>query len=659
MTKSLLRNLLLFACRGAVMRNATLTLIYAAAFTLSLCLAYELRFDFEVSAKWDANRWLIWPVVILLKLALMFVFGQFDGLLFHFGTPDLRRIVAACGVSTALIVAMRAAHGVVFAPPLGVAFADFGLSVAILCTLRFTLRWARRHGFAPVVPAGKKPRRVAIVGAGECGVVLAKELLAKPWLALQPVAFFDDFRGKRSSAVGLPVAGSPDEIGDFKGELHLDEILIAMPSASAKRLGEVVTLCQEAGLPCRTLPALDQIALGHVSVNRLRPVEIQDLLGREPVVISMDAVRHLIAGRTVMVTGAGGSIGSELCRQCASFGPAKLLLVERSEPQLFAIEQELLATADRACVVPLIGDITREERMREIFNAHRPDVIFHAAAHKHVPMMEAQPGEAIRNNVFGSAQLIDLAVEMGVERFVLISTDKAVNPSSVMGATKRLAECYVQSRAAQTPATKLMGVRFGNVLGSSGSVVPIFTRQIAEGGPVTVTDPEMTRFFMTIPEAVTLVLQSAALGEGGEIFVLDMGQPVRILDLANQMIALSGLRPDVDIAIAFTGLRPGEKMHEELSHGAEEMTPTAHRKIRRLISTPRACDELQRALAELAAAVADAGAEPAKLRQALMRAVPDYRPAVKPPQKSVLSGFIPSANHVETRDAVGLTTNGH
>jgi len=355
---------------------------------------------------------------------------------------------------------------------------------------------------------------------------------------------------------------------------------------------------------------------------------MEDLLGGIPVRIKTNAIRDLLDSRTVMVTGAGGSVGSELCRQILSFKPATLVLVERSEPHVFAIEQELLASRTGTLIVPLLGDITGSGRMRYIFDRFRPQVIFHAAAHKHVPMMEHQPAEAIRNNVIGTALLADLAIEHGIDRFVLISTDKAVNPSSVMGATKRCAETYLQSLMTRSCTTKFTGVRFGNVLGSSGSVVPTFAKQIAAGGPVTVTHPEVSRFFMTIPEAVTLVLEAFALGKGGDIFMLDMGEPIKIVDLAMQMIRLSGLKPHEDIEIVFTGLRPGEKLEEVLSYRLENVTQTEHPQISRLVSPVQDYNHVRPLIDELALAAEDLGLSADELKELLVKAAPEYTPFI-------------------------------
>jgi FlaA1/EpsC-like NDP-sugar epimerase len=385
----------------------------------------------------------------------------------------------------------------------------------------------------------------------------------------------------------------------------------------------VVAVLQQSSIEMRTVPSMSQLATGQVKVTALRPVEIQDLLGRAAVEVDNTNVQELLAGQVVMVTGAGGSIGSELCRQIAAFGPEKLILVERSEPQLFSIEQELLEFGHPVEIVPLVADILEVARMDRIFRDHSPDAVFHAAAHKHVPMMEHQPAEAVKNNSIGTAHLATLALHHRVGHFVLVSTDKAINPTSVMGASKRLAEMFLQALDATSDhATKFMAVRFGNVLGSSGSVVPTFARQIAAGGPVKVTHPDMTRYFMTIPEAVLLVLHSTAQGEGGEIFVLDMGKPIKILDLARQMIKLSGLQPERDIEIQLIGLRPGEKLFEELSHAGENIRPTGHPKIMRFVAQPLPYTFVKTAIDEFVRCINIA--EPWQVKKMLKELIPEY-----------------------------------
>ncbi len=640
-------------------RILVLSGIYTAVLSWCLWLAYELRFDFDVPDRFEPNLVTITLTVLAIKLVCLFFSSQFDGLLSYFSTPDLKRMFIACTGAAFFISLVNLIGGLQFAPPRGVILTDYVLTLLALCATRLGFRFMRLRNYRQTGDKSHKLSRVAIVGAGDSGAALARDLLDKPWHGMIPVAFFDDFRHQISRMHGIPIAGQPEEIAAFKSKYRIDEIIIAMPSAPAKRIHEIVDIIRKVDLPCRTIPSIGQLATGRVAVSTLRPVEIEDLLGREPVEIESEAVKHIIAGRCVMVTGAGGSIGSELCRQILSFGPSKLLLVERSEPGLFVIEQELHGLRNDGTVVPIIADIGNRDRMTSIFRRFAPQVIFHAAAHKHVPMMEAQPGEAIRNNIFGTAQIAELAITYGVERFVLISTDKAVNPTSVMGATKRMAELYIQSLLTRTNTTKFMAVRFGNVLGSSGSVVPTFTRQIRAGGPITVTHPDITRFFMTIPEAVSLVLQSAALGKGGDIFMLDMGKPVRIVDLAVQMIELSGFKPYEDIDIVFTGMRPGEKMHEELSLTHENVTPTKHPKIRRLASEPQHHTFIRAFVDEIAAALVTDESDGEALKAQLNRAIPEYTPesirlqngSAQPRIEAASQSELPEQHHLTTRIA--------
>lgn len=610
-------------------RSPLLVAVYGGIFAVSLWLAYQFRFDFVVPAPYAGHIVLALIWILPFKLLCLRLFGHFDGYLSYFGTPDLGRIFSAVGASSGILLVVWAVAGLAFVPPRGVILADFVLSLGGISATRLALRLFRERYLAPKTKSGKVPRRVAIVGAGDVGAALARELMSKRWLALQPVAFFDDFKNSRATIHGLPLLGPPEALldpkRDFKRKLRIQDVIIAMPSAPAKRVREVVKVLQQAELKMQTVPSMAQLATGQVKVSALRSVEIQDLLGRASVEIDSENVGRLLEGQVVMVTGAGGSIGSELCRQIASFKPAKLILVERSEPHLFAIEQELLENAPSINLVPLVADILEVSRMEQIFNEFAPQTVFHAAAHKHVPMMESQPAEAVKNNSIGTAHLATLAAHHRIDRFVLISTDKAINPTSVMGASKRLAEMFLQAlHASGDSPTKFMAVRFGNVLGSSGSVVPIFSRQIAAGGPVKVTHPEMTRYFMTIPEATRLVLQSAALGEGGEIFVLDMGKPVKILDLARQMIELSGLVPGSDIEISITGLRPGEKLFEELRHEGENLRTTNHSKIMRFVTKPLPLSFVKTAIEEFVRCINVA--EPDQVKAMLKALIPEYRP---------------------------------
>lgn len=624
-------------------RLLVVLVVYSMGLVASFWLSYQLRFDFNVPADEQLAGAFHALWILPIKLCLMLLIGQFAGLLSYFSIPDLRRLLLALGATSFFICFVWFVSSGRAAPPRSVIMADFLLSVLFLSASRLFFRMVREHYFSTASLWNPHVLRVGIVGAGYAGATLARELSVKRHLGLRPVVFFDDDPEKENTRVhDIRVVGAPERLLQLQTKLNLHRVIIALPSASGKRIREIVAILQKAGIKFETVPTLDQLATGKVKVTQLRPVDIQDLLGRDAVELEMDNIQNLLYGQTVMVTGAGGSIGSELCRQIASFHPKRLLMVEQSEVQMFLIEQEMIALGHGPISVPLIADILDYPRMDAVFKEHKPGVVFHAAAHKHVPMMEKHPGEAIKNNTLGTAQLAELALEYQVSRFVLISTDKAINPTNVMGATKRLAEIFLQSLAASEPSqTRFMAVRFGNVLGSSGSVIPTFHKQIAAGGPITVTHPEVTRFFMTIPEAVGLVLQSAAQGEGGEIFVLDMGKPIKIVDLARQLIELSGLEPGSDIEIQFTGLRPGEKLYEELSHQGENCVATNHPKILRFISRAQTLKTVQEQIRELTRNLHDVNADHIKLL--LKKAVPEYVPHL-----TTLSQPSPTPAEVET-----------
>lgn len=456
-------------------------------------------------------------------------------------------------------------------------------------------------------------RAALIVGAGEGGRMVLREMVRNPQLGLRPVGFVDDDPAKQRTRVdGVRVQGRIKDLTRLLDELEPDEIIIAIPSAPGTLRADVLRAGRSRGVPVRTLPTvfeLLQAGEGRV-VRQVREVGVEDVLGREPVRMELDRVGAYLRDRTVLVTGAGGSIGGELCRQIARVGPAKLVLLDHAEDNLFRIERELIEDRQvpEGLVASVIADVKEGDRIREVLKEHRPEVVFHAAAYKHVGLMEANPVEAVRNNAIATRQLARLCGESEVDRFVLVSTDKAVRPATAMGASKALAELAVESAAQRWTSTRYSCVRFGNVLGSSGSVVPIFQRQIARGGPVTVTDPEMTRYFMTIPEAVQLVIQSGSVGRSGEILVLDMGRPVKIMQLARDMIELSGLRPDEDIAIEVVGPRPGEKLHEELFNGFETPAATDAERIQRAERTPFGPDAVEAMFDEIALLVLEGDA---------------------------------------------------
>jgi len=619
---------------GVFCRRAILIMLVAAVLGAVRWLAYQLRFDFDVPRQYQLQLINQWSWVIALQLVCLLLAGQFSGIYRYFSIPDILHLAYAMLVSAAVLYVIRL-EDIGFSPPRGVILVQCLLGFVALGGMRTAWRVAYEKYYSKKGRFCSRLRPVGIIGAGDAGASLIGDLRAHPRLGLVPVVVFDDDRGKwRSHLHGIRVVGPPESIERFRRKLAFDEVIIAMPSASPKRLAEIVTLLQKSRIKYVTVPGIDQLTAGNVHISQVRSVRIEDLLGRDSVDLRVDEIRGVVKDRIVLVTGAGGSIGSELCRQLATFQPARLLLLDQSEVQLFQIEQELIQLGHGPVIQPLIADILDEARIRGIFVQHRPSVVFHAAAHKHVTLMEAQPSEAIKNNALGTACLAAAALEHGVERFVMISTDKAVNPTSVMGASKRLAEIFLQAFAkSHAGKTRFTAVRFGNVLGSSGSVIPIFEKQIAQGGPVTITHPDVVRYFMTIPEAVGLVLQSCALGDGGEIFVLDMGKPVKIADLARQMILLSGLQPGRDIEVKFVGLRPGEKLFEELQYLHGNCAATTHPRILRLTSPPRPLDHVRAVLAKFRDALHTS--TPDQLRSMLADVLPEYTPWVPQPGPSL------------------------
>jgi FlaA1/EpsC-like NDP-sugar epimerase len=601
-------------------RRLTLAGVHLGLWACSFALAFGLRFDFA----WPdyplaLTVWL--PVLLIARLAAFYALGLFRGMLRYTGARDLIAIVGATTVSTALLAV--GAFGGVDRIPRSIPLIEWLCAIVLVGGTRLGVRaiWTMFRSDTDEEP--QERRRILIVGAGDAGEMLLREIQKKQRGRFDVVGFLDDDSTKRGFQIhGVRVLGSIDLLPRKVTRDCIQEVFIATPSATGAQMRRIVDQCKSAGVRFRTIPGLDDLIDGRVSVGQLRDVAIEDLLGRDPVSLDTAAISAAMNARVVMVTGAGGSIGSEICRQVCRFAPLRLLLVERTENALFNIHRELVAKYPDLVIVPCVADVSDAPRMKDLFEEYRPSAVFHAAAHKHVPMMEWNPGEAVKNNVFGTKTVADLSHRYGVERFVMISTDKAVNPTSVMGATKRVAEIYVQALS-QRSETKFVTVRFGNVLGSAGSVIPIFKEQIASGGPVTVTHPEMRRYFMTIPEASQLVLQAGTMGNGGEIFILDMGEPVKIADLARDLITLSGLKPDVDIEIRFTGMRPGEKLFEELSVDEESAEKTRHPKIFVGRFRPYAWEGLQRDLRELDAIVE--GRAP-QIKAKLGEMVPEFGP---------------------------------
>ena len=613
------------------MRNRFFLLSDLLLFAASTLLAFALRFE---GFTWGPDYVRAAIVYVLfavpLKLLVSYHTGLYRRLWRHAGVMELERLILAasifglgCFVLGALLLPLVGLVPVRL--PLSVLLLDSLLSALALALPRVGVRVFSRRGKRRSSGTGQ---RVIIAGAGSAGELIAKELLGHPQLGLNPIGFVDDDPRKHGhKMLDLPVMGPIANLRALVAEHDIDSVIIAMPRAPGALVREIVQAAMEAGIQARTVPGLFEILSGRVSVGALREVQIEDLLRREPIQTDMQQVRGLATGETVLVTGAGGSIGSELCRQLAKLDPACLVLLGHGENSIFDVLHELERLAPNIAVVPVIADVRNRERLEEVFARYRPYSVFHAAAHKHVPLMEANPGEAVSNNVLGTRNMAELAAAYGTEHFVLISTDKAVRPTNVMGASKRVAEQIVQT-IAEAQGKNFVAVRFGNVLGSRGSVVPTFLRQIRHGGPVTITHPEMRRYFMTIPEAVQLVLQAGALGKGGEVFVLDMGQPVKIVDLASDLIRLSGLEPGVDIEIKFTGTRPGEKLYEELFFNSENAAPTSHPKVLRArnATLPAGISIIvDRLLVEASGCKSDD-----EIRALLRRLVPDYAPAVAP-----------------------------
>ncbi|HEU4681598.1 MAG TPA: nucleoside-diphosphate sugar epimerase/dehydratase [Gemmatimonadales bacterium] len=632
-------------------RNRYLILGDTALLTVALFVSFALRFE---GWSWDpltTRTAVVYAAVsVPVTIAIFYGTGLYQRLWRYASASDLERIVFG-GFIAGLVcvpigfIVLPAAGLAATGVPLSVLGMSWVFGIAVPAVPRWAMRVSHRQQ-----PRRRRSddRRVIIAGAGAAGGMIARELRQNPQLGIDPVGFVDDNRRKHGHCLNdLPVLGSLADLPGIIQRLRIREVVIAMPTASGKVIRGVVESARAAGSKTLTVPGIYEILAGRKSVTALREVEIQDLLRREPVTTDLAAVGTLARGRTVLVTGAGGSIGSELCRQLAELKPARLILLGHGENSIFTVQQELSVRFPDLSMTPVICDIRDRARLAEVFRRYRPHALFHAAAHKHVPLMEDNVADAITNNILGTRNIAEVSAGSGVEHFVLISSDKAVRPTSVMGACKRAAEQIVQEVAERT-GRHYVAVRFGNVLGSRGSVVPTFLAQIAAGGPVTVTDPDMRRYFMTIPEAVQLVLQAGALGRGGEVFVLDMGEPVKIVDLARDLIRLSGLQVDTDIEIAFTGLRPGEKLYEELFFDSERAIPTSHPKILRATNAeiPSGLVALR---TDLINAVLD-GRDDAELRAHLARLVPDYTLPPAPIHTLMEDGRIGVTAPAETAD---------
>ena len=596
-----------------------------AAVALSGYLALLLRFDLHPNQIPPQYLSVLWETVWFSMLMTVVVFAAFrlySSLWTYAGTTEMMYVVSACVVDTVLNMVVVLLNHREQAYPLPRSF--FMLYGVFLLAFTIGGRYSYRavRAIRGRMSGDRSVRRnVMLIGAGSAGSALIKEIVGSRMVNKNLVGVIDDDPAKQGTFIhGIRVIGTRDDIIRCAEELEVDEIMIALPSASAKEIKEIVDICKETGCELKRLPGIYQLVNGEVSISKLKDVDVNDLLGREPVCVDLDSIMSYVSDKVILVTGGGGSIGSELCRQIASHQPKQLIIVDIYENNAYSIQQELRHSYPELDLVVLIASVRNTKRMDDIFSMYRPDIVYHAAAHKHVPLMEDSPNEAVKNNVLGTWKVVQAADRYHVKRFVMISTDKAVNPTNIMGATKRVCEMIIQTYNNRSQ-TEFVAVRFGNVLGSNGSVIPLFKKQIEQGGPVTVTHPDIIRYFMTIPEAVSLVLQAGAYAKGGEIFVLDMGEPVKILDLAKNLILLSGHKPGEDIQIEFTGLRPGEELYEEMLMEEEGLQNTDNQLIH--IGKPIELDE-EKFLAQLQHLKDYVVEEPDDIRSYIQDIVPTY-----------------------------------
>ncbi len=619
--------------RPIVVRNRYFVISDLLLIALSAALAFAIRLEFPVFWSYLPICLLFVLTAWLVKFPIYYIFGLYSRYWRYASVQEMSSILGATIISSivlsVLVLGLFLPLGWLEGFPRSVLIIDWLLSLLFIGGIRFSVRFLGEFGtlkgIAVQASQGGEPRRVLIVGAGDAGAMIVREMRNNPGVGMEPVGYVDDNRAKIGMRIrDLPVLGTRESMPELVRERQIDQVLIAMPTAPGMAIREIKELCESIPIPYKTIPGMYELLDGRVKVSQIRDVQIEDLLRRDPVRIQADDAFYL-REKVVLVTGAGGSIGSELCRQAAHRRPRHIVLLGHGENSIYRIHQELRAKFPQLKLSPTIADVRDKARLYRIFQTHGPQVIFHAAAHKHVPLMELNSEEAVTNNVLGTCNVSEVAEQLEVERFVLISSDKAVNPVNIMGATKRIAELVVQDAARRTKRN-VVAVRFGNVLGSRGSVVPLFKRQIAAGGPVTVTHPDMERYFMTIPEAVYLVLQAAALGHGGELFVLDMGEPVKIVDLARDLITLSGLQPERDIEIKYSGVRPGEKLRERLFLEGEDYGTTQHEKIFVFKGPPPLeSEQLQRAVRGLVR-LAQQGSSTAEIWAAVRAIVPECEP---------------------------------
>ena len=612
--------------------------IFLVAF--SWYFSHLLRYNFLIpDTSFSVLTHLI-PFIVIIKTVIFYLFDLYQGMWRYTSLSDLVSIFKASSLASLVLIIMIFFVHRLYGFSRSMIIIDWGLTLFFVAGSRVAIRlyfWLGAGDKSARFISGQiisqffknknihKGKRLIIIGAGDSGEKISREIHDNPHLGYDIIGFIDDDPLKSNRKIhGIPVLGNRDEIRFCAEQLNAQELLIAMPSISSRDMRNIVTRCEESGIPFKTVPGMGELINGKVTIKAIRDVSYRDLLGRAPVNLDEAQIGAYLKGKRVLVTGAGGSIGSELCRQVCRFSPESLILFERAESPLYEIDLELKEHFKYFDIIPKLADILDDAKLDKIFNETRPDVVFHAAAYKHVPMLEHNPWEAIDNNILGTRNVINISNKYNVKRFVLVSTDKAVRPSNVMGASKRIAELMVQAQnGCGISSTKFITVRFGNVVGSVGSVIPLFKKQIERGGPVTVTHPEITRFFMTIPEACQLILQAGSMGEGGEIFILDMGVPIKIADMAEDLIRLSGFEPHEDIEIKYVGLRPGEKLYEELITEGEGIVNTSHEKIMVLKGTVCDLDILHEKLERMKLLAASQDGK--SIRIALREILPEYK----------------------------------
>lgn len=609
--------------RRAVLLIYDVCAVIAAGY-LSLFVRFDLIFS-AIPVEYEMVVRQSLPMAVIITIVVFALFRLYSSLWTYAGMTEILNITAAAliaGIAELVIVTLEDKNVTVPLPRSYYFYYTIFLWGFVFVS-RFIYRGLRAFKKRGMSAAQTNKTRVLIVGAGDAGDALIREIKSSKYLPMKIVGVIDDNQSKVGTYIhGVKVIGTREDIVEKAKELQVDSIYVAMPSAPVQQVSEILDICKETGCELKKLPGVYQLVNGEVSVAKLKDVDVNDLLGREPIRTDLNSIMDYVSGKVILVTGGGGSIGSELCRQIAKYKPKQLVIVDIYENTTYDIQNELKHDFPELNLVVLIASVRNTKRINQIFATYRPDIVYHAAAHKHVPLMEDSPNEAVKNNVLGTWKVVQAADKWKVKRFIMISTDKAVNPTNIMGATKRICEMIIQTYNRHSD-TEFVATRFGNVLGSNGSVIPLFKKQIAEGGPVTVTHPDIIRYFMTIPEAVSLVLQAGAYAKGGEIFVLDMGKPVKIVDLARNMILLSGHKPDEDIKIVFTGLRPGEKLYEEMLMKEEGLQETPNKLIH--IGKPIEIDEevFMKQLAELRDYVVE---EPDDIRDWVQRIVPTYTP---------------------------------